>query len=393
MMSMALPPINLISPLLRPEQIRLDPLRKFLRSIEAIPKTTYAIDGDKVFVFEKLVSLMSQHPLFKSYRHPIDQPRDDDDYRRLVNTSLVLLRHAWIDASEAVTIWGIQPNGYRIESTSPDHSVFYLRHQRLSVALPVAFTSLANAQAALACLLLGQPVTINLPGARYLTEDDLFVFSIQAANVPRTVFHKHSPKQPLVLLAEYTADQLPPLPELPAIARVHFRDRAYDEIPGYLRDESSVSLLSQSERSALIVAEQRWRKATQAIVECAQFNRQACIAALTTNQSTQALRAHHAATNDFADLNGHDIDPIKHAGRIIATCPTEEDCFLAGATFAVALLAHTDSASSMAWAIRFLQHGKILQMRLDQVRQLTASQPDFETGPLPIVIIEDLPAS
>lgn len=379
-------PASIVAHSLLPDQIRLDPLRKFLRTIEGVPKRTYAVDGSKVFVFEKLVSLMSKHPLMKMYQSPVDEPRwGDNNYQRLVNTALVLVPQAWIEAEEAVTIWGIQPNGYRIESTAKGQSVYYLRHQRLSVALPVAFASLKNAQHALANLLLGRPVTIELPGARYLTEDDLFVFALQAANIPRTVYQRHAPTQPLVLLAEYTAAKLPPLPELPAIARVHLKDRV--ETPCQISDSNN--LLSEDERLELIAAVQRWTRAANAVLDCAQFNRQACIDALSTNQSTQALRAHQAATDDLSDLRCHHQDAIRSAGAIIATCSTDEESMLAGSTFGVALLSHSESAEAMAWTIKFLQHGKHLLQRLEQAQQLATYQAT-DSGPIPIVVIDDL---
>lgn len=148
-----------------------DPLRTRLRDSKVVPDTTYQVEGEQIFVFDKLVTLMGD-------RH--NACKDESEFAAL---ALSLAPEAVVPALEAVEKWGIVPRSY--ELVDEDQGVI-VRHRELDSRLPEIYADKKAAQMALAGILLGE----IQPG-----EGD-FVYG----------------GQPMVLCSPFALDNVPPLP-------------------------------------------------------------------------------------------------------------------------------------------------------------------------------------
>lgn len=120
---------------------RNDTLKEDLRKIDGVPNATYLVKEDgQVFVFDKLVQLVSEH-------------RERQSDVSLADLARSLIAEATVSAKEAVTTWGIVPEPYEMaESTA---SGLMIRHRPFNARLPGVFQSKDGALDAFASLLLG----------------------------------------------------------------------------------------------------------------------------------------------------------------------------------------------------------------------------------------------
>jgi hypothetical protein len=117
-----------------------DPLKEALRAIDGVPNAAYRVDGDRVFVFDKLVRLVKKH----LSAHP-DAPLED--------LAPSLVSAASVPAKEAVTDWGIMPEPYEVTATSGNGLL--ILHRPFNATLPGTFPDLASTNEPMAALLLG----------------------------------------------------------------------------------------------------------------------------------------------------------------------------------------------------------------------------------------------
>ncbi|OEO24442.1 hypothetical protein SAMN05216576_107192 [Ectopseudomonas chengduensis] len=140
---------------------RNDDLKVKLREIEGIPNAAYLVNGTKVFVFEKLVALVTERQ--------VKQPGQTVD-----EVALELYPDAHVTALEAVNEWDIVPEPY--ELCDDIDGGIAIRHRPFNAQLPGTYPCQAEARIALARLLLGevilgkgdftfcgQPMTLNEP--------------------------------------------------------------------------------------------------------------------------------------------------------------------------------------------------------------------------------------
>ncbi|WP_251859393.1 HNH endonuclease [Escherichia coli] len=144
-----------------------DVLRERLRSIDGIPAVSYQVNGENVFVFEKLVQLVKQNG------HNLE-------------SALALVPKATMTAAEAIEAWSVFPEPYSRETNTIDHSQA-IYHPYLNAYLPRKYPDRESCNADAARLLLGNPVE---------GEGD-FVYRGQS----------------MVLRQPFTLDRLPPRPE------------------------------------------------------------------------------------------------------------------------------------------------------------------------------------
>ncbi|SUI40123.1 Uncharacterised protein [Salmonella enterica subsp. enterica] len=144
-----------------------DVLRERLRSIDGIPGVSYQVNGENVFVFEKLVQLVKQNG------HNLESALD-------------LVPKATMTAAEAIEEWSVFPEPYSREINKIDHSQS-IYHPYFNAYLPRKYPDRDTCNADAARLLLGNPVE---------GEGD-FVYRGQT----------------MVLRQPFTLDRLPPRPE------------------------------------------------------------------------------------------------------------------------------------------------------------------------------------
>lgn len=120
-----------------------DPMKERVRAVEAVPNAHYQVRGDRVFVFDKLVRLVQALGLTP----------DEPDFQVLV-TQLVL--DATERPEEAVGRWKIIPAPYEIEQLGRGRVA--IRHKPFNSRVPGVYDSEADAQPALAKLLVGAVV-------------------------------------------------------------------------------------------------------------------------------------------------------------------------------------------------------------------------------------------
>jgi hypothetical protein len=137
-----------------------------------VPPTTYKVEGGKVFVFSKLVSLVSSFGLAK------DESADPEQVARL-------LPQAWVEPQFAVESLGVVPAPYKLVETDGLHTVV---HAPFNATLPGVFLTKSDAQLALVTLLMGGVV----PGQGQ--------FEYKG--------------QPMTLCHTYDVETFPPLPDL-----------------------------------------------------------------------------------------------------------------------------------------------------------------------------------
>ncbi|WP_445496841.1 hypothetical protein [Photorhabdus sp. SF281] len=134
-----------------------DSLRKILRSVEGIPAVQYLVKDGKVFVFEKLVALMSQE-------------KSTDPLK-----ALELLEQAYVSPMQAVADWKIVPYPFEVNSND-NGNCGWLHHTKFDAVIPKKFDTLAQLQEAMADLLIGRSIT---PDALELMDPNLFYFEKQ----------------------------------------------------------------------------------------------------------------------------------------------------------------------------------------------------------------------
>lgn len=115
-----------------------DVLRERLRSIDGIPAVSYQVNGENVFVFEKLVQLVKQNG------HNLE-------------SALALVPKATMTAAEAIEAWSVFPEPYSRETNTIDHSQA-IYHPYLNAYLPRKYPDRESCNADAARLLLGNPV-------------------------------------------------------------------------------------------------------------------------------------------------------------------------------------------------------------------------------------------
>lgn len=120
-----------------------DPLREALRDIEGIPNAKYLVRSGRVFVFEKLVRLVSEKG---------GQPKDAN----LADLARSLIDEATGSAEEAVSKWSIIPEPYEVEAVADGE--FAIRHKPFNAFVSEVFSSREATQGALVKLLLGEIV-------------------------------------------------------------------------------------------------------------------------------------------------------------------------------------------------------------------------------------------
>lgn len=139
-----------------------DPLREALREIEGIPNAKYLVRNGRVFVFEKLVRLVSEKG---------GQPRDIN----LADLARSLIDDATVSAEEAVSRWWIIPEPYEVEAADAE---FVIRHKPFNAFVPGVFSSREATHGTLVKLLLGEIVH---------GERSTFVYRGQPMTLPKQI--------------------------------------------------------------------------------------------------------------------------------------------------------------------------------------------------------------
>lgn len=117
-----------------------------LRKMDCVPNLQYKVEGERVFVFAKLVSLLETLVL----------PSDPVERHNVVReAALVAMPGAHVSALEAVTSWKIVPKGYEIRVVD---DVYIVWQKAFNSFIPVTLSSLGNAQLVLADLLVGKSI-------------------------------------------------------------------------------------------------------------------------------------------------------------------------------------------------------------------------------------------
>lgn len=140
-----------------------DPLREALREIEGVPNAKYLVRNGQVFVFEKLVRLVSEKG---------GQPKDSN----LADLARSLIEDATVSAEEAVGKWSIVPEPYEVKEAAD--GAFVIRHKPFNAFVPGEFISLEATHDTLVKLLLGEIVD----GKR-----STFVYRGQPMTLPKQV--------------------------------------------------------------------------------------------------------------------------------------------------------------------------------------------------------------
>lgn len=140
-----------------------DPLREALREIEGIPNAKYLVRNDRVFVFEKLVQLVSEKG---------GQPRDAN----LADLARSLIDDATVSAEEAVSKWSIVPEPYEVAAVGDAN--FVIRHKPFNAFVPGMFGSREGTHGTLVKLLLGKIVH---------AEQSTFVYRGQPMMLPKQI--------------------------------------------------------------------------------------------------------------------------------------------------------------------------------------------------------------
>lgn len=135
-----------------------DRLRQMLCSTEGIPNVQYLVKNGKVFVFEKLVSLMQN-----------EKSNEPEKAREL-------LPLAWLTPMQAVMDWEVVPYPFEVHGTSNSNS-WHLYHPKLDAIIPKKFDTWDQVNEALVILLLGYSVP---PDPTELMSNNLFYYEQQA---------------------------------------------------------------------------------------------------------------------------------------------------------------------------------------------------------------------
>lgn len=117
-------------------------LREALREMPGVPGVRYQVDGDRVFVFDRLVGLVSDHGL------GADRKPDPAKVAKL-------LPSAWLSADEAVQA-GVVPEPYEV---AQEGGLYRVRHRHFDAWLPGVHREKQSADRDLAQLLLGRVIS------------------------------------------------------------------------------------------------------------------------------------------------------------------------------------------------------------------------------------------
>lgn len=120
-----------------------DALREVLREREGIPNAVYQVEGDLVFVFEKLVKLVVEQQPQATELPPAE----------LTALALSLLPNAYVTPAEAVQHWSILPRHYGLLKL-PSGEV-KIKHNGFGAVIPGEFATEEAAQPVLITLLMG----------------------------------------------------------------------------------------------------------------------------------------------------------------------------------------------------------------------------------------------
>lgn len=164
------------------EQARKDNLRKMLRAIDGIPSVQYLVKNGQVFVFEKLVSLMSCETS--------PEPQK----------AMALLEQSYVTPMQAVTDWKIVPYPFEVIGNG---NYWVLHHTKFDAVIPKKFDTLTQLHEAMADILLGRSIT---PDASELMEPNLFYFEKQVYK--SIVSLADLPADPLADWDDMTADSI-----------------------------------------------------------------------------------------------------------------------------------------------------------------------------------------
>lgn len=173
------------------DQASKDNLRMILRAIDGIPGVQYLAKDGKVFVFEKLVSLMSSETSSEPQK------------------ALALLEQAYVTPMQAVTDWKIVPYPFEVIGNG---NYWVLHHTKFDAVIPKKFDSLVQLHEAMADLLIGRSIT---PDASELMEPNLFYFEKQVYK--SIVSLADLPTDPLAEWDDMTADSV----EMLAVEQYH----------------------------------------------------------------------------------------------------------------------------------------------------------------------------
>lgn len=122
-----------------------DSLREDLRAVDGIPNARYLVENGRVFVFEKLVSLITEKrrgtgEVLLAQATTADMARE-------------LLPQAYLSAEEAVRDWNIVPEPYETKPLTTGG--YTIHHRAFNARLAATFETKEDVQAALVHLLLG----------------------------------------------------------------------------------------------------------------------------------------------------------------------------------------------------------------------------------------------
>ena len=122
------------------------PIVAELRKMDFVPDAQYKVEGERVFVFAKLVSLLEALVL------PSDPVERQNTVRR---AALDAMPEAYVSAIEAVTSWEIVPKCYEIRLVD---GVYIIWQNAFNSFIPITLSSQENAHLVLADLLMGKSI-------------------------------------------------------------------------------------------------------------------------------------------------------------------------------------------------------------------------------------------
>ena len=150
-----------------------DALKEELRAIDGVPNATYEVQDRRVWVFDKLVSLVKQRLTIAGCSASIRNP-----------VILSLVPDAWMSPITAIEEWRVVPYPYRLDQSGDGYNIV---HCPFEAKIPGSFPTLTSAQAALSKLLIGdivpgegtithrgQPLSATLPDDHALPARPVF---------------------------------------------------------------------------------------------------------------------------------------------------------------------------------------------------------------------------
>lgn len=372
--------------LLFPYNQRHDIARRLLRSIEGVPNSLYSPLDDNVFIFEKLVKLFVQHPLYLQYEADIhSNTLSQQQHAQLSNAALVLRSNSCVSYREAVRLWGISPRGFCID-TRQHTQRFYITDPSLGVAIAAHFKSIDAAQNAMCALLQGQVVTSNFDGAFKLDEHDTIGCKLSKAPIPRSVRDRRFPLQELILLSDCSDRALPACPSLIHPVRALLDMRLQDV---HLRAHDSSCIISNDQLIALTQLSHRtnaWQKALKTY--CQQHDWE--IEVIATSSSVQDMLLTFCCCNDDTSyVEAQTSAPLQWASQLLSQTIGVSQAHAANSLGAA--LTHFDGPMALSWAVQLLNYERSLNQALARASYLQTilECTDTTQGP-PVTCLLDL---